>query len=116
MRCCERACECACCKRAVDCASSTCFGLHFSNFEHVAEDVLSALTCPVVAVFRHRRGRSDRIDCRNVRKRIRDVCRSGIAINGHFFHIGKNLQIIVYKFNTRVNTHIVIVIINFKKY
>lgn len=50
----EGAGQCACCQRAVNCACRARFGLHFSDFENVAEKILSALSCPIVAVFRHR--------------------------------------------------------------
>jgi len=53
LACGERAGERACRERAVHGACRARFGLHLGDPQNVAEDVLSALTCPVVAVFCH---------------------------------------------------------------
>ncbi len=79
--CCER----ACCERAVNGACRACFGLHFNNLYLVSENVFEPARRPCVGVFRHRAGRRDGIDCGNFRKRIRNVCGSGVTVHGNHF-------------------------------
>ena len=76
----------ACGKRAVNGARRACLGLHLGYFKDIAEDVLSALTRPLVAVFRHGRGGGDGVNSRNIGKRIRYMRRSGITVDCHLFH------------------------------
>ena len=73
-------------KRTVNGARRACFGLHFGYLEDIAENVLSALSRPLVAVFRHRRGRRYGVNRRNVGERICNVRRSGITVDCHLFH------------------------------
>ena len=74
--------ESTCCQRAVYGACRTCLGLHFDNLYGSTENVLLTCGCPLVNAVCHRAGRGDRIDARNLGKRIRHMCRSGITVHG----------------------------------
>ncbi len=75
-----------CRKRSVNRACRACFGLHFRKFEFLTEHISSACGRPLVRNFRHRRGRSDRVNRRNFRERISYVARGGVTVNSHNFH------------------------------
>ena len=77
--------ESACAQRTVYRACGARFGFHFSQLESLTKQVFAIGICPLVCVFRHRRGRRDRIDCRNFTERISDMRRRGVAVNSHFF-------------------------------
>ena len=74
--------EGACCKRAVDGAGSTCLGLHLSNLDGLAKDVLHALCCPLICMLRHNRRRGNRVHCCDIGKCIGCICGSLITIHG----------------------------------
>ena len=54
--------QCTGAQAAVDRTGCTGFGLHFSDFDHLAEHVFKTLACPGISVLTHRRGRGDRVD------------------------------------------------------
>ncbi|MPN41340.1 hypothetical protein SDC9_188883 [bioreactor metagenome] len=77
--------ECARLERAVHGAGGAAFALHFSDAYSLSKQVRSAVGSPIVRNFRHGRGRRDRVNCRYVRKRIRNVRRGGVPVDGHGF-------------------------------
>ena len=85
LRRCKRCCQCSGFQGSVNRTGGACFGLHFCDTHFLSEQVDSAVCSPFIGYFRHRRRRSDRVDCSNIGKRIRNVCSSGIAINRHGF-------------------------------
>ena len=81
-------------KRAVHRAGSARFGLHLGDLQHIAEDVLSALTRPFVAVFRHGRGGRDGVNRRDIRECVCDMRRSGITVDRHFLHRDLRISVV----------------------
>ena len=77
--------ERACFEGAVHSACSACFGLHLCDANLLSEQVQTSVCRPLVSDFRHRRGRSDRINCGNIGKCIRDMRSSGITVDRHGF-------------------------------
>ena len=59
-------------QRAVDGAGSTSLRLHLDDLDGRAEDVLHALSCPLVNMVGHGAGRRDRVDARHLREGVRD--------------------------------------------
>ena len=75
----------ACLQRAVHSASGTGLRLHLDDANRLSEQVLFAMRGHLIHMLRHRRGRRDRIDRCDIRKRIRDVGGSRVAVHG--FHL-----------------------------
>ena len=69
-------------QRAVDRAGGAGLGLHFDNLNLGAEDVFQAVGGPLVDQVGHGAGRGDRVDRRNLGKRIGDVRRRVVAVHG----------------------------------
>ena len=69
-------------ERAVDGARGAGLGLHLNDVHLRAKDVLLALGCPLVDMVGHGAGRRDRVDTRNLGKRIRYVCGRLVAVHG----------------------------------
>ncbi|GFI56242.1 hypothetical protein IMSAG013_01298 [Clostridiales bacterium] len=97
LRCCICSRQRTCCQGAVYSACSACLRLHFHYADAIAENVACAFAenvlvrCrPGVCDFRHRRGRSDGIDCGNFRERIGYMRRGGVTVHGYFSscHVG----------------------------
>ena len=89
LRCRVGGCQCAGSQRTVYGAGCASLRLHLNNTNRVAEDVLSSGSSPLVYVVRHWAGWCDRVNARHFGKRIRYVCRSGIAIHGFHFSFHK---------------------------
>ncbi len=75
----------ACRQRAVHGACGTRLGLHLNHLNGGAEDILAVSRRPLVDAVRHRAGRRDRVDARDLGKRIRHMCRSGVTVHGLHF-------------------------------
>ncbi len=73
-------------KRTVNGARSSAFRLHFSNLNFLTPHVCPSRGSPFVGDFRHRGRGSDGVNCRYLRKGIRNVTRGGIAVDCQFFH------------------------------
>ena len=71
----------ACLQRAVAGAGRTGLGLHLNDVDRRAEQVFLALCGPFVDLFRHRRGRGDRVDRRYLGERIGAVRRRRVAVH-----------------------------------
>ena len=69
-------------ERAVNRTGCASLGLHLDNLDRRAEDVLLALGCPLVDVVGHGAGRRDRVDTRDLGKRVRHVCRGVVTVHG----------------------------------
>ena len=83
-------CQSACGKRTVNRTCGTALGLHLNHLDTFTENISCGFTedilvgrGPSVGHFRHRAGGSDRIDCGNFRKRIRNVCGGGVTVHGN---------------------------------
>ena len=75
-----------CLKRAVAGTCRAGLGLHLNNVNSRAEQVLFALCRPFVHLFRHRRGRGDRVNCCYFGERIGAVRRRCVTVhNGIIF-------------------------------
>ena len=73
--------ERTCCQRAVDCTGCAALGLHLDDLNGLSENIFLAFGSPFVGYFRHRGGRSDRINSGNFRKGIRYRSRSGVTVH-----------------------------------
>ena len=71
-----------CTQRAVHSACSACLRLHLDDLDLVAEDVLLALSGPLVHRVSHRRRGGNGVDSSHVRVGICYMSGSGIAIHG----------------------------------
>ena len=71
----------ACLQRAVAGAGRTGLRLHLNDVDRRAEQVFLALCGPFVDLFRHRRGRGDRVNCRYLGERIGAVRRRRVAVH-----------------------------------
>ena len=67
---------------AVDCAGGAGLGLHLDHLDLGAEDVLQTVGGPLVNQVGHGAGRGDRVDRRNLGKRIGDMRRRVVAVHG----------------------------------
>ena len=74
--------QCAGCKRTVHRARRACLGLHFDHLNFSAENVLLTGGGPQVNVVCHGAGRGNRINTRNLGKRIRHVCGRSVTVHG----------------------------------
>ncbi|MPM70080.1 hypothetical protein SDC9_117031 [bioreactor metagenome] len=61
------------------------FGLHLNHIHSIPEDVLFPLGGPFVHLLRHNGGRRDWENSGNLRKRVRGVCGSGVAVHDYTF-------------------------------
>ena len=68
-------------QRTVAGTRSARLGLHLNDVNRRTEQVLASLGRPFIHLFRHRRGRRDRIDRRNLRKGIGYMSRCGVAVH-----------------------------------
>ena len=68
-------------QRAVAGAGRAGLGLHLNDVDRRAEQVFLALRGPFVDLFRHRRGRRDRVDRRYLGERIGAVRRRRVAVH-----------------------------------
>ena len=76
----------ACLQRTVHSARCACLGLHLDDAHLLTEDVLRSLRRQSVDMLRHRRGRRDRVDGRNIGECVGNISRSRVAVHGlHFF-------------------------------
>ena len=101
-------CQSTCLQRTVHRTSSTSLRLHLLNHDSIAEQILSALCCPLVHMLRHWRRRSDRIDGSHLAEHVSHMSGTGITIPCHkflfFCHCSIYLCIIIVCFrfqNTR---------------
>ena len=72
-------------QRAVHSAGSASLGLHLSNPDLSAEQVLAARSGILVGFIRHHGRRRDGVDSSNVGERIRNVGSGAVAIHGFHF-------------------------------
>ena len=79
----------------VHCTGSACFGLHLRNLYFSSEKILSVCSSVLVRLIRHRGRRGDRIDCGNVRKRIRYMRGGGIAVHGFSLSCHSNIFLLL---------------------
>ena len=68
-------------KRAVAGAGRAGLGLHLDDVDRRSEQVFLSLCRPFVHLFRHRRGRRDRVNRRYFGERIGAVCRRRVAVH-----------------------------------
>ena len=74
-------------KRAVAGACCAGLGLHLDNVDRRAEQVFLALCGPFVNLFRHRRGRGDRVNCCYFGERIGAVRRRSVTVHNELHPI-----------------------------
>ena len=70
-----------CCQRTMNCACSTSFRLHFGYLYGLSEKVQCVMRSTLISSFRHRGGRSDRINSGHITKSISDMADGSIAID-----------------------------------
>ena len=73
-------------ERTVNGTRGAAFRLQLGDFHRLPEDILSSRRSPFVAGLRHWRGRSDRVNRADIRKRICNVRGSGITVDCLFCH------------------------------
>ena len=71
-------------QRAVNCTGSTSFRLHFYDLDRFPKNVFHTRSSPFISDFCHVGRRSNRVDCSDFSKGIRNMSGSGITI--HSFH------------------------------
>ena len=69
------------CQRTVNGTCGTCLGFHFDHLDSVSENVFQSCCRPLVNIVRHRAGRGNRIDSRDLGERITDVRRCLVTIH-----------------------------------
>jgi hypothetical protein len=67
----------------VDGTSGTSLRLHLSNFDSLAENVLTALSSPGISVLTHGAAGSDGEDESHITQSVRDMCSRVVCINAH---------------------------------
>ena len=72
-------------QRAVDRTGSAGLGLHLNDLDGVAEDVLLALSGPLIHVVSHRAGRGDGVDAGNLSECIGYPCSCVVGVHGFLF-------------------------------
>ena len=85
------------CQRAVHRTRGARLGLHFDDLYGRTENVLLTCGCPLVNAVCHGAGRGDRIDTRDLGKRIRHMCRSGVTVHG--LHLSCHVYILLFSYN-----------------
>ena len=83
------------CQRAVHRTRGARLGLHLDDLDGRAENVLLTRGSPLVNAVCHGAGRGDRIDTRDLGKRIRHVCRSGVTVHG--LHLSCHVYILLFQ-------------------
>ena len=73
------------CQRAVHGTGSTGFRLHLGYLNSGAENVLKALSRPLIDVVSHGAGRGNRVNARYFGKRVANMSRSVVAVHGLHF-------------------------------
>ena len=81
-------------QRAVNGTGGTGLRLHLDDLDTVAEDVLPALSRPLVNIVGHGAGRSDGVDARHFREGVADVRGSGVAVHRLEFSLQGNYLLI----------------------
>jgi len=54
----------------MDSTGGPCLGLHLSDLQHLAKDILTSVRGPFITIFSHSTGRRDRINCCHITHRI----------------------------------------------
>ena len=78
---CVSSCQSSGSEGTVYCSGCSSLRLHLDYLYCRSEDVLAAGGCPLVYIVCHRRGRSDRVNARNLCERVGDMSGSVIAVH-----------------------------------
>ena len=94
-------------ERPVYSTGSAAFGLHFLDFNNLAEHVLDALGCPFIHFFCHSRARRNRINGCYIGKYIGHIGGSRVAVHGHHFLTHHKTPILKLLINVELGSSIV---------
>ena len=84
----------------VNSAGSTGFRLHLRHIQHLAEDILASVGCPLITIFAHGAGRRNGIDGRHIAHGVSHMGRRLISLDGFdcrthnngSFHMGNGVN------------------------
>jgi hypothetical protein len=78
----------------VQCAGGPALGLHFHDFDRLAEDVEPAVGRPVVDKLGHLRGGGDGVDGGDLGEGVRYVGGGGVAVHCLHFSLGHGQKLL----------------------